>query len=68
MDDQQLVADSPDLARFSEKSLAGPLDIPVIPLLERSCSDCGVGAGAGGGTCRRRQAAGKFRRVLSETW
>ena len=40
-------------------------DLPLAPLLERSCSDCGhQGPGAGGS--RRKQ--GKFRRVLSETW
>lgn len=39
---------------------------PVIPLLERSCSDCGVRR-SGVSTCSRR-TQGKFRRVLSETW
>ena len=54
----------------SVRSLRGcSWEVPLIPLLERSCSDCGS-AGllqpAGGETGRRKQ--GKFRRVLSETW
>ena len=40
-------------------------ELPLAPLLERSCSDCGQqGPGAGGS----RKKQGKFRRVLSETW
>ena len=42
----------------------------VLPLLERSCSDCGVGGGPGQYTQKhfRLRRQGKFRRVLSETW
>ena len=50
-------------------SLVCSWEVPLIPLLERSCSDCGS-AGilqpSVGETVRRKQ--GKFRRVLSETW
>ena len=53
----------------SPASLVCSWEIPLIPLLERSCSDCGS-AGilqpSVGETYRRKQ--GKFRRVLSETW
>ena len=51
-----------DERRRSLASLVSTWEVPLIPLLERSCSDCG----ALGETGRRRQ--GKFRRVLSETW
>ena len=52
-------------------SLVCTWEVPLIPLLERSCSDCGSGGllqplGSLGETVRRKQ--GKFRRVLSETW
>ena len=55
----------------SVRSLRGcSWEVPLIPLLERSCSDCGsaglLKAGVLGETYRRKQ--GKFRRVLSETW
>ena len=39
---------------------------PLLPQLERSCSDCGATAALAAGTTVSRQ--GKFRRVLSETW
>ena len=39
---------------------------PLLPQLERSCSDCGAQAALAAGTTVSRQ--GKFRRVLSETW
>ena len=38
---------------------------PLLPQLERSCSDCGAQAALAAGRQRRQ---GKFRRVLSETW
>ena len=45
--------------------------LPLLPLLERSCSDCGV-AGLGGLASQKQnfklRKQGKFRRVLSETW
>lgn len=53
----------------SAASLQCRWEVPLIPLLERSCSDCGSAGllqAGGGETYRRRQ--GKFRRVLSETW
>ena len=71
MDDIHGLSDTDREARSqSQKSLVCKWEVPLIPLLERSCSDCGVGGGGAAlsseGTCRRKQ--GKFRRVLSETW
>ena len=43
-------------------------EVPLLPLLERSCSDCGGRSSAGivGGDLS--EAGKSFRRVLSETW
>ena len=71
MEDSRDIADGSARIK-SARSLASLVcswEVPLIPLLERSCSDCGS-AGilqpALGETYRRNQ--GKFRRVLSETW
>ena len=66
MEDTRDIDDGSERSK-SVASLQCRWEVPLIPLLERSCSDCGsAGLLQAGATTRRRP--GKFRRVLSETW
>ena len=52
----------------SEKNKSFLWEVPLLPLLERSCSDCGGRSSAGIVGGELSEAGKSFRRVLSETW
>lgn len=60
--------DSKDNEDGAENNKSFLWEVPLLPLLERSCSDCGGRSSAGivGGDLS--EAGKSFRRVLSETW
>jgi len=60
--------DSKDNEDGGENTKSFLWEVPVLPLLERSCSDCGGRSSAGVVGGDLSEAGKSFRRVLSETW
>jgi len=60
--------DSKDNEDGGENTKSFLWEVPVLPLLERSCSDCGGRSSAGVVGGDLAEAGKSFRRVLSETW
>ena len=60
--------DSKDNEDGAENNKSFLWEVPLLPLLERSCSDCGGRSNTGIVGGELSEAGKSFRRVLSETW